>query len=86
MKIENDLRTRQCIACRRMVEKRNLIRFAKDKDGRVFRDTTLKAGGRGAYICKNPDCLKKAIKVNSLSKVFKTYVDSAILKEVSCDE
>ncbi len=71
---------RMCIACRTMQDKHNLIRIVKDKDGNIFVDETGKKNGRGAYVCKNEDCLNKLIKQKSLNKAFKTNIDDDIYK------
>lgn len=80
---------RLCIACREMKDKRTLIRVVKNKDGRIFIDRTGKANGRGAYVCKNTECLEKLKKQKSLNKAFKCAVDNEIyenLKEVIIGE
>ena len=53
---------RKCIACQDRDNKKELIRIVKNKEGEIFIDLTGKANGRGAYICKDCECLKKAIK------------------------
>lgn len=73
-------RLRMCIICRNMFEKRDLIRIVKDKENNIFIDNTGKKNGRGAYICKNEECLKKLIKQKSLNKAFKTNVSDEIYK------
>ena len=50
---------RMCIACRQMKPKKEMTRIVKTADGDIFADFSGKAAGRGAYICKNPACLKK---------------------------
>lgn len=54
--------TRKCLGCMQVFEKRNLIRVVKTPEGEVIIDLVGKANGRGAYICKDKNCLKKAIK------------------------
>ena len=61
---------RQCLGCREMKPKRELIRVVTTQDGEVHIDLTGKANGRGAYLCPNADCLKKAVK----SKAFPAEV------------
>ena len=53
---------RQCIGCIEMKPKKELIRVVKNKEGEISLDLIGKAAGRGAYLCNNPECLKKAIK------------------------
>ena len=51
---------RMCVGCGEMKPKKELIRIVTDPDGNVSVDPTGKKAGRGAYICKSTDCLKKA--------------------------
>ena len=73
---------RMCIACREMQDKRNLLRVVKDKEGNISIDETGKKNGRGAYICKNEDCIKKCIKQKSFNKAFKTNINEEIYKNI----
>ena len=61
---------RQCLGCREMKPKRELIRVVKNSDGVVSLDFSGKAPGRGAYICKSAECLKNAIKSKAIEKAF----------------
>ena len=71
-------RLRMCIACRQMQDKKELIRIVKDKEGNIFIDESGKKNGRGAYICKNEECLKKLIKNKSLNRAFKCEINAEI--------
>lgn len=73
---------RICIACRTMQDKRNLTRIVKDKEGNIFIDETGKKNGRGAYVCKNEECLNKLLKQKSLNKAFKTNVNDEIYQKL----
>lgn len=59
---------RMCVGCREMKEKRQLIRVVRTADHSGELDFTGKKPGRGAYICNNADCLKKARKSKSLER------------------
>ena len=69
---------RQCIACRKLKEKKQMLRVTKEAEGRIFLDFSGKANGRGAYICDNPDCVKKLKKSRLLDKVFSCRVDDGV--------
>ena len=68
---------RMCIACRQLFEKREMLRVVKN-DCKIFLDFTSKAAGRGAYVCNNPNCIKKLKKQRLLNKVFSSSVDDEI--------
>ena len=59
---------RQCMGCRERKAKKELIRVVRGTDGSVTLDFSGKAAGRGAYICPDPECLKKARKAKSLER------------------
>ena len=59
---------RQCMGCRERNEKRVLIRVVRAPDGGVSRDFRGKAPGRGAYICPDMACLKKALRSKALDR------------------
>ena len=50
---------RQCLGCNEHKPKIELIRILRTPEGEITLDMTGKKSGRGAYICKNPACLKK---------------------------
>ena len=54
------------------------MRIVKNKEGEIFIDLTGKANGRGAYICKDSECLKKAIKSKALNRAFKMEVPNEV--------
>ncbi len=73
---------RMCIGCREMKPKAELHRIVKTPEGNIVIDKTNKLSGRGAYICKCGDCLKKAEKINALSHTFSMAVDKQIYSQL----
>ncbi len=69
---------RMCIGCREMKPKAELYRIVKTPTGEIVIDKTNKLSGRGAYICKCGDCLKKAEKTNALAHTFSMAVEKSI--------
>ena len=61
---------RQCVGCREMKDKKSLIRVVRSAEGKVSLDFGGRAPGRGAYVCHNVDCLKKARKSRALERAF----------------
>ena len=72
---------RMCIACRQLFEKRQMLRVVRNDD-KIFLDFTSKASGRGAYVCDNPECVKKLKKQRLLNKVFSSSVDDEIYNAI----
>ena len=74
---------RMCIGCREMKPKAELDINVKKPDGEIVIDKTNKISGRGAYICKCGDCLKKAEKINALSHTFSQSVNREIYSRLA---
>lgn len=73
---------RQCLGCREMKPKRELIRAVKSPDGEVNLDFKGKMPGRGAYLCSNGECLKKAMKSKALERAFSVQIPEEIYEEL----
>lgn len=73
---------RMCIACRELKEKKEMLRVVKNAESKIFIDFSSKASGRGAYICDNPDCIKKLTKYKLLNKVFSCAVDQDVYAKI----
>ena len=70
---------RQCLGCREMKPKMELIRVVRSPDGtEITLDFKGKAPGRGAYLCPDPDCLKKAIRSKALERAFSAQIPQEI--------
>lgn len=69
---------RMCLGCGEMIPKQMLIRIVKTPEGEIKIDPRGKMNGRGAYICKNAECLKKAHKAKRLERTFKTQISDDI--------
>jgi len=73
---------RMCSGCGEMFDKRTLVRVVRTKDGDVSLDLTGKKAGRGAYVCKNLDCLKKARKKKAFERAFSMKISEEIYNEM----
>lgn len=69
---------RMCVGCREMKPKASLTRVVKPQDGDARIDRTGKAAGRGAYVCDNIDCLKKAEKTRALERALDTKIEENV--------
>ena len=69
---------RQCLGCREAKPKKELIRVVRSPEGQISLDFKGKASGRGAYICHDPQCLKKAIRSKELERAFSTQIPPEI--------
>ena len=74
--------TRKCVGCCQEKPKKDLIRVIKSPEGEIFADITGKANGRGAYICKNPDCFKKAVKNKGLERSLKAQIPGDVIERI----
>ena len=69
---------RQCLGCREMKPKRELIRVVRSPEGAISIDLRGKANGRGAYICPDTQCLKKAIRAKALARALEVEIPQEI--------
>ena len=58
---------RMCVVCREHKNAEELIRIT-DNNGIPEPDTNCKKTGRGAYICRNSECMKKAQKKHVIER------------------
>ena len=69
---------RQCLGCREMKPKRELIRVVRSPQGEISVDLTGKKSGRGAYICQNVECLRKARKAKRLERALECQIPDEV--------
>lgn len=70
---------RQCVGCGEMKSKKEMMRVLRTaEDDHICLDVTGKKNGRGAYVCKNRDCLVKARKNKGLERSFKMSIPSEV--------
>ncbi len=69
---------RQCLGCREMKPKSELIRVVRSPEGEVSLDFRGKKPGRGAYLCPDPACLAKAKKSRAIERAFSAPVGSEV--------
>lgn len=74
---------RQCLGCREAKPKKELIRVVRSPEGEISLDFKGKASGRGAYICHDSQCLKKAIKSKALERAFSTQIPPEIYDKLN---
>ena len=74
---------RQCLGCREMTPKRELIRVVRSPEGEISLDFKGKASGRGAYVCPNPACLKKAVKARALERAFSAQIPPEVYEKLN---
>ena len=69
---------RQCVGCGEMKGKKEMLRVLKTVEGHICLDATGKKNGRGAYLCKQKECLQKARKHKSLERSFKMSIPDEV--------
>lgn len=73
---------RQCIGCRQMKAKSELVRIIKTPDNEICLDKTGKMNGRGAYICLDDDCYNKAVKSKGIERSLKMAIPEEIYEAI----
>lgn len=73
---------RMCVACRQMQPKKDLARIVRTPEGSVVLDTTGRANGRGAYLCRSVECLEKAIKTRALERALEQKIGDDVTESL----
>lgn len=69
---------RKCLGCGELIGKKGLMRVVKTKEGEISLDPTGKKSGRGAYICKDIECFKKARTGRGFERALKCRIPDEI--------
>ena len=73
---------RRCVSCRKNFQKSELKRVVKTSAGEIFFDDSGKAQGRGAYLCKSPECAISVVKRRNFDKIFKCKVPDELYEKL----
>ncbi len=82
MKTKSKIPMRQCIGCREMKNKKEMIRVLRTADEEIVLDETGKKNGRGAYLCFSRECLDKAIKNHGLERSLKAAIPPEVYESL----
>ena len=74
---------RQCLGCREMKPKKELMRVVRSPEGEVSLDFKGKSPGRGAYVCGCADCLKRAVKSRALERALGVEIPETIYEALN---
>lgn len=74
--------TRTCVVSHEKLEKKDLVRIVKTKEGEVSIDLTGRANGRGAYLKKDKDVIEKARKTKALDRHLEIQIPEEIYDEL----
>lgn len=73
---------RQCIGCGEMKGKKEMMRILKTPENEIVLDITGKKNGRGAYLCKEKECLVKARRSKGLERSFKMSIPNEVYENL----
>ena len=80
--MQKKLPQRQCMGCRERKAKREMIRVVRGVDGTVSLDFGGKMSGRGAYVCPDLNCLKKALRSKALDRALEVTIPEEIYQRL----
>ena len=72
---------RLCLGCKEPHPTKELARIVRRPEGEISYDPRGKKPGRGAYICRKPECFDAAVKTKQFAKAFKEPVAAEKLAE-----
>lgn len=71
---------RKCVGCGEMKDKKSLLRIVRSPEGEISLDLTGKKSGRGAYVCRSRECIKKPLRKNAWNVLWKTRNGRSLCK------
>ncbi len=74
---------RQCVGCKEMKSKKELLRIIKTAGNEILLDATGRKNGRGAYICPNKECLFQALKNKGLERSLKSAIPQEVIEDLT---
>lgn len=74
---------RMCVGCREMKAKKEMIRVVRSPEGEVSIDLKGKKSGRGAYVCYDEQCLKRALKQKQLDRALEVTITPEIAESLT---
>ncbi|MEE0685563.1 MAG: YlxR family protein [Lachnospiraceae bacterium] len=73
---------RKCTGCGEMKPKKELVRVIKTAEEQILLDLTGRMNGRGAYVCREEECLKKAIKTKAIERSLGVSVSDEVYEQL----
>ena len=73
---------RQCLGCREIKPKKELIRIVRSSEGTLSLDSKGKLPGRGAYLCCDVQCLERALKSKAVERSLEVPVSDEIIRDL----
>ncbi|MCD8380677.1 MAG: YlxR family protein [Lachnospiraceae bacterium] len=74
---------RMCVGCGEMKPKKEMMRVVRTPEDTFILDVTGKKNGRGAYLCKNVNCLEKAVRNKGLERSFQMRIPEEIMESLT---
>ena len=76
---------RMCVGCREMKEKKSLIRVVRSPDGKVSLDPVVKKPGRVAYVCREGECLARALKQRQIERQLQVTLTQEVTEALTAE-
>ncbi|MBR6940993.1 MAG: YlxR family protein [Clostridia bacterium] len=82
MPVHRSVPMRKCTGCNEMKPKKELVRVVRSPEGEVSLDLTGKKSGRGAYVCRDINCLRKAKKAKRFEHAFSCEIPDEVYEKM----
>ncbi|MBE6783658.1 MAG: YlxR family protein [Ruminococcaceae bacterium] len=85
MPVTKKVPMRQCVGCKQLKAKKELVRVVKNSEGEISIDLTGKKNGKGAYVCHDIECFKLARKAKSFERSLSCSIPSEIFDAMEAE-
>jgi len=82
IKPKRKITRRICTGCRKIKEKKEMLRIVRTQNGDIKYDLKGKMPGRGAYVCYDISCVESAFSKKGLSKTLKKDIPSSLIDDI----
>ena len=76
---------RQCVGCKQLKPKKELVRVVKNSEGEISIDLVGKKPGKGAYVCRDIECFKAARKAKSFERSLSCSIPAEIFDSMEAE-
>ena len=76
---------RMCAGCGEHFPKKEMVRVVHTPQGEIHVDLTGKMAGRGAYLCRSSECLKRAVKSRALERALSVPVPEDVWARLTAE-
>ena len=85
MALTKKMPIRRCVGCGEHFPKNTLMRVLRTPNGEILLDLNGKTSGRGAYLCRSVECLKRARKSGKIAASLECSIPDTVYERLESE-